>query len=203
MKRIFQVLAVLSMLFYILHTAKNQQPMEVVAPITPPTAIPVEIVKPTSKPDKKPIIETFPIAVDAEDTYISEEIQAECISVGEERGYCPELLMAIIESESSGQQYAENGSCKGLMQVNISNYEVTDYLEDNGYDDVFDIHANIEAGCFVLDMKREIYGDDLFAVLMAYNGSSKVWDRVEVQDYTYYASHIVERTYDLERLHGK
>ena len=203
MKRIIQVLAVMTMLFSTLYIAKNQ-PMEVVVPITPPPrAIPIETIIPTSEPKETHFIETIPIIVDAEDTYISEKIQEECIKVGEERGYCPELLMAIIESESSGQQYAENGSCKGLMQVNVSNHEVADFLEENGYEDVFDIHANIEAGCFVLDMKRDIYGDDLFAVLMAYNGSSKVWDRVEVQDYTYYASHIVERTYDLERLHGK
>ena len=51
------------------------------------------------------------------DTWISEEAQQQCITYGEEYGICPELLMAIIEQESSGKAYAENGSCKGLMQI--------------------------------------------------------------------------------------
>lgn len=146
---------------------------------------------------------TVDFTLDAEDTYISEEIQNACIEIGDKNGYCPALLMAIIESESSGIQYAENGPCKGLMQINMSNSDVTEYMDEQGYTDIFDIYTNIEIGCYVLDRKREIYGDDLYAVLMAYNGSSNVWERMENENYTEYADRIVKRSWELERLHGK
>lgn len=70
-----------------------------------------------------PIIIAFQIPITAisqdNDTYLSEEIQEYCVEIGEEYGICPELLMAIIETESRGQTYAENGSCKGLMQISV------------------------------------------------------------------------------------
>ena len=50
-------------------------------------------------------------------TYISEDAQEACVKYGEEYGICPELLMAMIELESSGRPDAESGGCKGLMQI--------------------------------------------------------------------------------------
>ncbi len=138
-----------------------------------------------------------------EDTYISDEIRAACIEIGNECGYCPELLMAIIEAESSGRQYAENGSCKGLMQINTANEDVIEYMEENGYTDIFDIYTNIRLGCYVLDQKREVYGDDLYAVLMGYNGVSNVWKKIESGEISEYAIKVSERSAELERTHGK
>ena len=51
------------------------------------------------------------------DTYIAEEYQDYCEEIGEMYCVCPELLMAMIETESSGNPDATNGTCKGLMQV--------------------------------------------------------------------------------------
>lgn len=146
---------------------------------------------------------TDPIPIDAEETYILDEIQLLCIEVGEQTGYCPEFFMAIIEAESSGEQYAENGPCKGLMQINTDWPEISDYMSEHGYTDVYDCETNIRLGCYVLDQRREIYGDDIYAVLMGYNGSSNVMERVENGDYTDYAVKVVNRTWELERLHGK
>lgn len=143
------------------------------------------------------------IPFEAEDTYISDEIQMLCVLIGNETGYCPEFLMSIIEAESSGRQYAENGPCKGLMQINTDWLEIAEYMAQHGYTDIYDYETNIRLGCFVLDQKREIYGDDIYAVLMAYNGSSNVSERVENGDYTDYAVGVVDRTWELERLHGK
>lgn len=143
------------------------------------------------------------IPLGAEDTYISDEIQLLCAEIGKQTGYCPEFLMAIIEAESSGRQYAENGSCKGLMQINTDWPEIAVYMNSHGYTDVYDYETNIRLGCYVLDQKREIYGDDIYAVLMGYNGSSNVMERVENGDYTDYAVGIVDRAWELERLHGK
>lgn len=143
------------------------------------------------------------IPIDADDTYISEEIQSLCDEIGNQTGYCPEFLMSIIESESSGRQYAENGSCKGLMQINTDWPEIADYMNTHGYTDIYDYETNIRLGCYVLDQKREIYGDNIYAVLMAYNGSSNVSERVENEDYTDYAVEVVNRAWELERLHDK
>lgn len=143
------------------------------------------------------------IPIDAEDTYISYEIQVLCIEVGEQMGYCPEFLMSIIETESSGRQYAENGPCKGIMQINTDWPEIADYMKKHGYTDVYDYETNISLGCYVLDLKREIYGDDIYAVLMGFNGSSDVIERVQNGNYTDYAINVVNRTWELERLHEK
>ncbi|MBD5464065.1 MAG: lytic transglycosylase domain-containing protein [Lachnospiraceae bacterium] len=143
------------------------------------------------------------IPIDAEDTYISDEIQTLCIEIGEQTRYCPEFLMSIIESESSGRKYAENGPCKGVMQINTDWPEIAEYMEQHGYTDIYDYETNIRLGCYVLDLKREIYGDDIYAVLMGYNGSSDVIERVENGNYTDYAINVVNRTWELERLHEK
>ena len=37
--------------------------------------------------------------------------------ISNEYHICPEMVMAIIEHESSGQADVENGGCKGLMQI--------------------------------------------------------------------------------------
>ena len=53
-----------------------------------------------------------------EDTWLSPEIQGYCEEIGEEYSICPELLEALIETESSGNPQATCGNCRGLMQVN-------------------------------------------------------------------------------------
>lgn len=141
--------------------------------------------------------------IDADDTYISDEIRMLCVEIGNQTGYCPELLMSIIETESSGRQYAENGPCKGLMQINTDWPEIAAYMKEHGYTDVYDCETNIRLGCYVLDQKREVYGDDIYAVLMGYNGSSNVMERMDSGDYTDYAVNVAYRACELERLHGK
>ena len=55
-----------------------------------------------------------------EETGIPEEIYQDAQIIGHEFNICPELLMALAERESSFKATAENGSCKGLMQVNAT-----------------------------------------------------------------------------------
>lgn len=133
------------------------------------------------------------------DTWISEEAQEQCITYGEEYGICPELLMAIIEQESSGQDYAENGSCKGLMQVSEKWH--MDRMERLGVTDIFE--GNILVGT---DYLSELFAenDDLYWVLMAYNGGIDYANRMyEAEEYSRYAVSIARRSAELERLHGK
>ena len=133
------------------------------------------------------------------DTWISKEAQEQCITYGEEYGICPELLMAIIEQESSGQAYAENGSCKGLMQVSEKWHK--DRMERLGVTDIFE--GNVLVGT---DYLAELFAenDDLYWVLMAYNGGIDYANRMyEAEKYSRYAVSIANRSAELERLHGK
>ena len=112
----------------------------------------------------------------AEDTYLSEEIQEACIKHGEEYNICPELLMAIIEKESRGNPDVENGSCKGLMQINIIFQK--ERMKRLGVKDIFCIDGNIHVGAdYLADLIAE--NDDVYYVLMAYNmgdyGARKAW----------------------------
>jgi len=57
---------------------------------------------------------SIPVSAKGNDTWITEEAQGACVKYGEEYGICPELLMAIIERESSGEQFADwPGDLKG------------------------------------------------------------------------------------------
>lgn len=134
------------------------------------------------------------------DTFISEEYQSYCEEIGKQYGICPELLEAIMESESSGNAHAENGNCKGLMQINILYHR--DRMSRLGVSDIYDGRGNILVAADYLVELFQKYGD-VGTVLMVYNGSNNALDRGAQADYTEYASRIIKRSEQLERLHGK
>ena len=135
------------------------------------------------------------------DTYIEKEYQEYCVEIGESYGICPELLMAMIESESSGIPDAANGSCKGLMQVSERWHK--DRMERLGVTDIYDPYGNILAAT---DYLRELFEkyEDVGMVLMVYNGDSRATDYAEGKcELSGYATKILDRSAELERLHGK
>lgn len=135
------------------------------------------------------------------DTYIDKEYQAYCVEIGEEYCICPELLMAIIEAESSGKPNATNGSCKGLMQV--ADKWHTERMERLGVTDIYDPYGNILVAADYLFELFEKYGDVGF-VLMTYNGDSRADDFAEGKSgLSEYAQKILARSEMLERIHGK
>lgn len=137
----------------------------------------------------------------AENTYLSEEIQEACIKHGEEYNICPELLMAIIEKESRGNPDVENGSCKGLMQINISFQK--DRMKILGVKDIFSIDGNIHVGTdYIAELISE--NDDLYYVLMCYNmGSAKAKKLYEQDSFSSYAVSVSNRATEIERAKGK
>lgn len=142
-----------------------------------------------------------PITTRAEakkDTWICAEYQVYIQEISAEYGICPELIMAIIEKESSGQADATNGSCIGLMQVSERWHK--DRMERLGVTDLYDPYSNILVGTDYLVELFEKY-EDLPMVLMTYNGSSDARCRYESGNYTSYAIAIMERSAELERLH--
>lgn len=135
------------------------------------------------------------------DTYIDEEYQEYCSEIGEMYGICPELLMAMIEAESSGNPKATNGSCKGLMQV--SDKWHTDRMERLGVSDIYDPYGNILVATDYLLELFEQYGD-VGHVLMIYNGDSRADDYADGKcGLSGYSKKILERSEHLERIHGK
>ena len=70
-----------------------------------------------------------------EPTHISVEAQVSCYEYGEMYDICPELLMAMIEAESSGNPKAENGDCKG-MKKNPERWH-TGRMAEIGADDIW------------------------------------------------------------------
>lgn len=147
------------------------------------------------------ILPTLPTkAKETQDTWICDEYVSYIEEISAEYGVCPELIMAIIEHESSGQTNVSNGNCKGLMQIYERYHK--DRMQRLGVTDIYDPYGNILVGTDYLMELAEEY-EDLATVLMIYNGSSNAVSRGEAGNYTEYAKSIMERSAELERLHGK
>lgn len=134
------------------------------------------------------------------DTFISPECVAYCEEIGRQYAICPELLEAIMESESSGNPRAQNGNCKGLMQINVTYHQKR--MNKLGVSDIYDSRSNILLAADYLSELFLEYGD-MGTVLMLYNGSRNALKRGEQGDYTEYAQKIMKRSEQLERLHQK
>ena len=136
----------------------------------------------------------------AKETWISKTAQAACVEYGNEYGICPELLMAIIERESSGKANVSNGSCIGLMQ--ISSRWHSDRMEKLGVTTLYSERGNVHVGADYLAELFEDYGEAALA-LMIYHGESNAITKYECGEISSYASGILERSAQLERLHKK
>ena len=135
-----------------------------------------------------------------EPTHISVEAQVSCYEYGAMYDICPELLMAMIEAESSGNPNAENGDCKGLMQ--ISERWHTGRMEEIGADDIWSETDNIHIGANYLHELFNRY-EDVALVLMVYNGESDAVEKAEKGYISDYARKILDRSAELERWKGK
>lgn len=140
-----------------------------------------------------PLIATVPPYY--QDTFIKAEYATICEEVGEDYGICPELLMALIEKESSGHADAENGSCKGLCQVSERWHR--DRMERLGVDNIFDPEGNIRlCADYLCELGAEY--QDIAIVLGFYHGEKN--PEIKISNYT---ASILERSETLERAHGK
>ncbi len=137
---------------------------------------------------------------DTRETWISENAYAYCEQIGSQYNICPELLMAIIETESSGQAYATNGNCVGLMQVS-SRYH-SGRMQKLGVGNLYAEYDNILTAADYLAELFEKYGE-VSLVLDMYNGNSKAMYNYENGILSSYANKVLARTNELEKLHGK
>ena len=139
-------------------------------------------------------------AAEIRETWISDEYLSHVNEICEEYRICPELVIAIIEHESSGEAGAVNGDCKGLMQINEPYH--LERMKRLGVTDLSNPYQNIMVGVDYLSELAAEY-DDLYTVLMVYNGTKDAIERGENCNWTDYAKGIVKRSVELERLHGK
>lgn len=159
---------------------------------------------------KKLLIVFFPIAMlfctnmtaqaEETDTCISETAQNACHEIGGDYGIKPELLMAIIETESRGKSDAVGGNCLGLMQINPKWHK--DRMERLGVTDLFDEYGNILVGADLLAELRDEY-QEISLVLDIYHGSSKAFQNYENGVVSDYARKILERSAELEELNER
>lgn len=86
------------------------------------------------------------------------------------------------------------------MQINEPYH--TDRMKRLGVTNLFDPYGNILVG---VDYMAELVAeyDDLYTMLMIYNGTRNAVERGENGDWTDYAEYIANRSMELERLHGK
>ena len=137
-----------------------------------------------------------------EETGVPEDIYQYSEIVGNEFNICPELLMALAERESQFTPTATNGSCKGLMQVSV-NFHKNRFIEAGwSSEDWDDAYKNMYvAGSYLYDLFQDY--EDVGTVLMVYHGESNAVSKGKSGNLSKYAQEILDRSYELERVHGK
>lgn len=113
----------------------------------------------------------------------------------QERSMCPELVQAVIETESNWDPEARNGDCIGLMQISEKWHR--DRMERLGVEELMDPYDNILVGVDYLAELFRWYKDPAM-VLMLYNGDSRAWKFWETGEISEYAARILDRAAELE-----
>lgn len=137
-----------------------------------------------------------------EQTGIPEDIYEYANVIGGEFDICPELLLAMAERESCFTATAENGACKGLMQVNAKTH--SQRFEDAGWSssDWPDAYKNMYVAASYLSDLFDQYAD-VGIVLGVYHGESNAVEKGRSGKLSSYTIKILKRSEELERLSGK
>lgn len=125
---------------------------------------------------------------------VPQDIAEYCESAGQHFGISPEMLMAIAWKESSFNPKAENGSCKGLMQINVKVHE--DKLAIYG-GDWSDTRTSIYTAAMVISEIMSDDNADLGAIMSLYHGEGTP------DAYSDYTKEVGRISMDYERIDGK
>ena len=158
----------------------------------------------TAEPEAPPEGETSE-AVLYDDPDIPDDVEMLALTYGAEFNICPEFLEAIAFYESTYGTNIENGSCIGLMQVNLSCEEQQERMALCGYTDA-DMYKNGPSMHVAADYLEDLFKEyeDPAEVLMRYNG-----DRSGLKKYkksgkiSDYSNKILTLAEELEVKHGK
>lgn len=117
----------------------------------------------------------------------------------------PELLEAVAFTESSYRTKVANGSCVGLMQINLDCRDKLQRIDALGYTDadMWEPGPSMHVAADYLAYLYRTYEDEA-EVLMRYNGDRTglrhYRDTGEISDY---ARKILDLSEELEKKHGK
>lgn len=106
------------------------------------------------------------------DVELSKELQKYIIKNCEKYKISPALVMAIIERESEcdAEAVGDNGNSLGLMQIQPKWHQWR--ADELGCLDWMNPYDNVTVGIHILAELFSRYGDDVYTVLMAYNGGA-------------------------------
>lgn len=137
-----------------------------------------------------------------QETGIPSDIYEYANIIGAEFDICPELLLAMAERESCFTATAENGACKGLMQVNAKTHRQR--FEDAGWDssEWSDAYKNMYVAASYLSDLFDQY-EDVGIVLGVYHGESNAVEKGRSGNLSSYTKKILERSEELERIANK
>lgn len=127
-----------------------------------------------------------------EDLPLEPEIQMQIKEICERKHISYELVLAIMEKESQFDPEAENGSCKGVMQLNTNYHDINN---------PFDVIENVEVGTDYL-LRLFEQNEDVAWVLDTYNGRNADYNQAH-GIISSYAKEILERSEEIERSHNK
>ena len=137
-------------------------------------------------------------------SYVDDEIpidvQIACNIYGAQYDICPELLEAIAFYESGFEPTAQNGTCKGLLQINTPCHKQR--MQDLGVTDIYDIDSNVKVAADYLAELFDQY-EDVGIVLGIYHGERNAVSRGECGKLSSYVTKILEKSAEFERAHGK
>ena len=137
-----------------------------------------------------------------EQSEVPQDIYEYAEVIGAEFNICPELLMALAERESCFQVDVENGPCKGLMQVNATTHKQRFVEAGWKSSEWSDPYKNMHVAASYLHDLFEQY-EDVGIVLGVYHGERNAVQKGMSGNLSAYTTKILERSAELERIHGK
>lgn len=134
-----------------------------------------------------------------EKEFISDELlQQYTEEIGELYNLSPYLLQAICEKESTKNINAQNGQCKGLMQISEKWHK--ERMEKLGVEDLFDPYGNILVAADFLSELSQINEDTAY-ILMRYNMKKNTAEELYKKgSISKYAKSIIKRAEELENI---
>lgn len=131
---------------------------------------------------------------------VPEEVRTACEKYGEEYNIAPELLEAIIWHESRYTPGVYAGSCKGLMQINVTYHQ--DRMKKLGVKDIFDVDGNIHVGADYLAELFALY-EDPAVVLGFYHGETNAIWEAKYDKLSTYTKSVLKKAAEFEELEAK
>lgn len=134
------------------------------------------------------------------DVPLDADLQLYIMDLCEEANISAALVIAVIERESNFNASAvgDSGNSLGLMQIQPKWHQWR--MDELGGSDWLNPYDNVAVGVHILKSLFETYGDDVYMVLMAYNGGASYAKRMVAEGiYSDYAINVDARAAELER----